>query len=224
MPMTTYNQSGSNLSAIASVSFPNFILRIALNFQNKLMTPVDLKDIAYRIAGNDHSALKWLYDQYNASFYHLAFAIVHSAELAEEIVEDVFIQVWRKRTRIATVENLHLYLYVTTRNISRSYLRKYRNQRHINFDNLALPHYRLEITPEDIMISGEVIQRVNNIINDLPSKCRLIFKLVKEDGLKHREVAELLHLNVKTVENQIGIALKKIHAAVKVHLPAQTKF
>ncbi len=188
------------------------------------MTPVDLKDIAYRIAGNDHSALKRLYDHYNDSFYQLAFAIVHSAEMAEEIVEDVFIQVWKKRSRIATVENLHLYLYVTTRNISRSYLRKYRKQRYINFDNLALPYFRIEITPEDIMISGEVIQRVNTVINELPSKCRLIFKLVKEDGLKHREVAELLHLNVKTVENQVGIALKKIHAAVKVHLPYRTKF
>ena len=71
-----------------------------------------------------------------------------------------------------------------------------------------------------MLISVEIIQRINKAINDLPPKCRLIFKLVKEDGLKYKEVAELLHLNLKTVENQLGIALKKIHQAVRLHLHA----
>jgi RNA polymerase sigma-70 factor (family 1) len=188
------------------------------------MSSFDLKDIAGRIGDNDHSALKCLYDHYQVSFYQLAFAIVHSAEMAEEIVEDVFIQVWKKRAQLAGIENLHLYLYVTTRNISRSYLRKYRNQRFLNFDDVTLPYFKIELTPEDIMISGEVIHRINTVINELPPKCRLIFKLVKEDGLRYREVGELLHLSIKTVENQVGIALKKIHSAVKVHLPLKTKF
>jgi RNA polymerase sigma factor (sigma-70 family) len=69
------------------------------------------------------------------------------------------------------------------------------------------------------MISGEAIQRINIAINELPPKCRLVFKLVKEDGLKYREVAELLQISLKTVENQIGIALKKIHSTINVHLP-----
>lgn len=181
---------------------------------------IDLRDIGYRIAQNDHSALKVLYDHFSNSFYHLALAIIHSAELAEEIVEDVFIQVWKKRARIAEIENLQLYLYVTTRNISRSYLRKYKNKNFINFDEVQLPYYKIDLTPEDILISGEIIQRINTAINELPPKCRLIFKLVKEDGLKYREVADLLHLNIKTVENQLGIALKKIHAAVRIHLHA----
>ncbi|MEP7259279.1 MAG: RNA polymerase sigma-70 factor [Flavitalea sp.] len=187
---------------------------------------IDLVDIRYRIAENDHTALKALYDHYSTAFFQLAHAIVNSREMAEEIVEDVFIQVWKKRTRIGKVENLHLYLYVTTRNISRSYLRKYGHKKFINFDEVQLPYYCVDITPEDAMISGEIIQRINASINELPPKCRLIFKLVKEDGLKYREVADLLHLNLKTVENQMGIALKKIHTAVRIYLPRylQTRF
>ncbi len=181
---------------------------------------IDLRDIGCRIAQNDHSALKSLYDHYNNTFYQLALAIVHSVELAEEIVEDVFIQVWKKRSRIGEIENLYLYLYVTTRNISRSYLRKYKNKNFINFDEVQLPYFKIDITPEDMLISVEIIQRINKAINDLPPKCRLIFKLVKEDGLKYKEVADLLHLNLKTVENQLGIALKKIHHAVQLHLHA----
>ncbi len=112
---------------------------------------IDLRDIGYRIAQNDHSALKSLYDHYNNTFYQLALAIVHSAELAEEIVEDVFIRVWEKRVRIPGIENLHLYLYVTTRNISLSYLRKYKNKSFIDFDEVQLPYLRFEVTPEDIL-------------------------------------------------------------------------
>lgn len=184
---------------------------------------IDLNDISYRIARDDHSALRALYDHYSNTFCQLACAIVRSKELAEEIVEDVFIQVWKKRTRIEKVENLHLYLFVMVKNISRTYLKKYRNRSFINFDDIELPEYRIDLTPEDIMISGEIISRINAAINELPPKCRLIFKLVKEDGLKYREVAELLHLNIKTVENQVGIALKKIHSSVRIHLPATSR-
>ena len=58
-------------------------------------------------------------------------------------------------------------------------------------------------------------KRLHYAINELPPKCRLIFKLVKEDGLKYREVAELLNLSVKTIENQMTIALRKIGQSVQ---------
>lgn len=182
---------------------------------------LDLNDIKYRLSLDDHSALKALYDQFANSFFQLALAIVHSSETAEEIVEDVFIEVWKKRVRVAQIENLHLYLYVAVRNMSKSYLRKHKNKKFINFDDVQLPYFRIDCTPEDIMISQEMVNRINASINELPAKCRLIFKLVKEDGLRYKEVAELLHLSVKTVENQLAIALRKIHASVRVHLPVQ---
>ncbi len=110
-----------------------------------------------------------------------------------------------------------------TKNRSRDYLRKYGNKKKINLDDLALPFYRVDTTPEDLMISEEVVNQINRAINELPTKCRLIFKLVKEDGLKYREVAELLHLSLKTVENQVGIALKKIHGVVNICLPRSVR-
>jgi len=187
------------------------------------MIRVDLHKIGDRIAQNDHFALKELYDLCANSFFQLALAIVHSSEMAEEIVEDVFIQVWKNRARIPEIDNLYFYLYVSTRNISKTYLRKYKNRKFIQFDEVQLPYFRIDLTPEDLMISGEIVNRINAAINMLPPKCRLIFKLVKEDGLKYKEVAELMGLSVKTVENQLAIALKKIHSAVGVYLPAGTR-
>ena len=179
----------------------------------------DLYLIQCGIADGDEQALKKLYEHYANKLFHFAFMIIHSKELAEEIVEDVLIKIWNKRKAITDIENFNMYLYVTTKNISCNYLRKKNKKKEIDLNEVSLPYYNVSATPEELMITSETLSKINHVINELPPKCRMIFKLVKEDGLKHREVAELLDVSMKTVENQIGIALKKIHAAITVYLP-----
>jgi RNA polymerase sigma-70 factor (family 1) len=174
----------------------------------------EIRELQFRLGNNDEYALKELFDHYDDRLFHLAYAIIHSRELAEEIVEDVFIQVWHKKLKISTLENLTWYLYVATKNISCNYLRKYNKIKYIDLNELTLPYFTIDASPEDLMVSNETLQKINKAINDLPPKCRIIFKLVKEDGLKYREVGVLLNLTTKTVENQMGIALKKLHASV----------
>jgi len=72
----------------------------------------------------------------------------------------------------------------------------------------------LYFDPEQLLITAEMINRIKEVINQLPPKCRIIFKLVKEDDLRYREVAEILDISIKTVENQVSIALKKIGSAI----------
>jgi RNA polymerase sigma-70 factor (ECF subfamily) len=74
----------------------------------------------------------------------------------------------------------------------------------------------LDSTPHDIMITTELHRRINEAIGALPPKCKLIFSLVKENDLKYREVAELLGLSEKTIENQMGIALKKLSQSIQL--------
>ena len=64
------------------------------------------------------------------------------------------------------------------------------------------------------MLTAEMMNRVQKAINELPPRCQLIFKLIKEDGLKYREVADLLHLSLKTIETQMAIAIRKIGLAI----------
>jgi RNA polymerase sigma-70 factor (family 1) len=180
--------------------------------------PIDLEEIQKRLGRDDQSALKMLYEVFGTWLFEFAFAIIRSQQLAEEIVADVIIKIWEKRQRVSTLENFKWYLYVTTRNTSYSYHRKYSRLKSIDLNELTLPYYQLNTTPEDIMLTSETLHAIHQAINTLPPKCRLIFKLVKEDGLKYREVAGLLGLDIKTVENQMGMALKKIHAAVHIYL------
>ena len=177
---------------------------------------INLYDLQTRIAADDQAALKGLYELFSKKLHYLAFSFVRSNEVAEEIVEDVFINVWKQREKLPHIENFGWYLYVSTKNTSYSYLRKSNKEHCINLDELSLPYLKLDTNPEDIMVSNEAIQRINLAINNLPPKCRHIFKLVKEDGLKYKQVAELLDINIKTVENQMGIALKKIHSSILI--------
>lgn len=190
----------------------------------KKLSIIQIKNLQQRIDRNDEQALKELYDAYGDRLYLFAFAIVHSRETAEEIIEDVFIKVWEKRSRIAVMENLIYYLFTITKNISCNYLRKYNRKRNMSLEELSLPYYYINDSPEDLFVTRETLQRINNAINELPSKCRIIFKLIKEDGLKYKEVATLLNLSTKTVENQMGIAFQKLHASIEIIFPHDKKY
>ena len=183
----------------------------------------DTTKLRQELAAGDEAALKRLYDLFSERLLHFAFAIVHSRELAEEIVADVFIQTWKKRERIATVENLLWYLYITAKNISLNYLRKEQKQKFVQIDATNLPIYTIEPQAVQHLITKDFLKSITKAINELPPKCRLIFKLVKDDGLSYKEVAELLNISIKTVESQMGIALKKTHETVQTLMPAYAK-
>jgi RNA polymerase sigma-70 factor (family 1) len=200
-------------------SFQEIILNFRVRLPMRESTKIDIVEIQLRLAQGDAAAFKTLYEHYSPRLFQFAYAIIHSREIAEEIVADVFLQIWQKRVRIGSLDNFNWYLHITTRNISYSYYRKLNRLQRFDFDEAVLSYYQVHATPEEILIGQEVLQVINQAINDLPPKCKLIFRLVKEDNLRYREVAELLHLGPKTVENQMGIAIKKIHEAIRKRLP-----
>lgn len=186
--------------------------------------PTDfIKHWQHRVAESDEAALKELHGHFCNRLFQLAMTIVRSRPMAEEIVEDVFIKIWEQRMQLSAIENLSSYLYILARNISLDYLRKASGKTFYNIEESSLPLLLAEANPEELMISAEIIKKINLAINELPPKCRLIFKLVKVDGLKHREVAGLLNLSVKTVESQMAIALKRLHSSILLYLPAHPK-
>ena len=184
-----------------------------------VLTPgVELREIQHRLALNDPAALRQLYGIFSDKLFQFAHALLRSREMAEEVVEDVFIQVWRKSQRISEIENLPFYLYTSTRNFCFNYHRKYHRNRPMNIDEVELPYYKIEATAEEPMIVNEMLQQFHKALNALPPKCRLIFKLIKEEGLKYKEVAALLSISQKTVEAQMGIAFKRISQSIPLQV------
>ena len=154
-----------------------------------------------------------LHQLYFNRIFRLIHSLVKQRESAEELASDVFVQLWQRRDKLADVLNPEVYLYVIARNKAFTFLKQQLNLTE-PLDNIE--DFRLEVarTPEELLISSEMLHRINVAINQLPPKCKLIFLLVKDQGFKYREAAEILGLSDKTVEAQMGIALKKLSKAV----------
>lgn len=95
-------------------------------------------------------------------------------------------------------------------------MEKQKRTKTFSLDDVHTEFRSIYFDPEQLLITAEMFKRVCAAIQNLPPKCRLIFKLIKEDGLSYKEAAELLHLSVKTIENQMTIALRKLGDAVSL--------
>jgi RNA polymerase sigma-70 factor (family 1) len=162
----------------------------------------------------DQHAYKELFTELYSYLYHFAFSFVKSKQSAEEILSDVFIKIWEKRKELEKIDNLKVYMYVATRNTSLNYAEKQKRTATYNIDELAGNISEFYFDPEQLLITAEMANRIRKAIQELPPKCKQVFKLIKEDGLKYREVAEIMSISEKTVENQLAIALRKIGKAV----------
>jgi RNA polymerase sigma-70 factor (ECF subfamily) len=178
-----------------------------------------LVKLAGQIAGGEENALHELHILLCDFVFVTALAVSRNRETAEEIVADVFIRLWKQRDALAEVRDLRSYIFIITRNISLDYRRRQPVVKFYGIDEMELPALVVNVTPEDEMISSEMIKRINQAITELPPRGRLIFTLVKTEGLKHQEVAELLDVSIKTVEAQMGIALKRLYASLHIHIP-----
>ena len=173
---------------------------------------------------DDTQAYKQLFLLFYPSLVHFAVSIIKSKESAEEIVSDVFIKIWEKRQHLEKVENLSFYLFTAVKNRCINQFNDLKYKSAININDVAIEFRSLYHDPEQKMISAEAIRQIQEAIHELPPRCRLIFKLVKEEGLKYKEVAQLLQLSVKTVENQMSLAFKKIGAAHQFQTPPFSSF
>ena len=185
------------------------------------MDTTALKELVARVALNDDSAAyKKLFLFYYPRLLSFSFAITHCRESSEEVVSDVFMNIWNSRRTLLGINNFHLYLYVSAKNVSLNYLAKQKREKVFSLDDVKTEIRSLYYDPEQMMITSEMFKRICLSIQELPPKCQLIFKLVKEDNLRYKEVAELLHLSVKTVEAQMSIALRKLGASISFYEPS----
>jgi len=158
----------------------------------------------------DQAAYKELFLLLHGRLKQFAYAILKSGEEAEELVSDIFIRIWQKKDQLTTIESPLIYFYTTAKNLALTRLSKQKRLANQSCNDWLVQMNSIYFNPEQLMITEEMVRQIKNAINDLPPRCRLIFKLIKEDGLKYKETAELLNLSVKTVEAQMAIALRRI--------------
>lgn len=162
-------------------------------------------------------ALEQLFRMYYDRLFYFAFSILHSRELSEEVLADVFFNIWKNRKGIATIDNLDAYLYASVRNRSLNEIEKNR-KRHNTVSLQEVLSQREPMAyddPESKMITKEKLKKIQEAIDSLPEQSRLVFKLTREDRLKYKEVSQILGISVKTIDAHLAKALKKISQTLK---------
>lgn len=174
------------------------------------------------LTGNGSEFLKYLFDAYYGQLCRLAFKYVGRMDIAEDLVQDVFINIWNKRVQLNNSAEIRPYLVRSVINASINYIRSKYNK--VQFtDDFSLIETDSGFNPLDSLKNSELHMLIKVSIERLPDKCRLIFLLSRFSGLTYNEIAIKLGISVKTIETQISIALKRIESSLKANgyrLPA----
>jgi RNA polymerase sigma-70 factor (family 1) len=171
-------------------------------------------DLIFQFRRGSSHAYTAIYNLMAPSIYYFARRLVEDKEAAEDITADTFIKLYQMSPNFNSLPNIRAFLFVTTRNACLNYLRnlKVKNQR--TSDLLYLLSNGQEKTfPED-EYRVELLQHIYDEIENLPTKCKQVFKLAYLEGLKNDEIAKLLHINNQSVKNQKTRALKILRLAL----------
>ena len=182
----------------------------------------DIKTLQQKIGlYEDMKAYEALYGLLSPQLKNFCFSFVKSHEAAEEIVSDVFIKLWQIRNKLPDIENLKVYLYTIAKNFCLNYIARNFKNPVIRLDEMDFEPRVTLGSPEDLCISADTVRKIQQCIRELPPQCRIIFQLVKEDGMSYKEAAEILNISVLTVRNQVFIATRRIAAFIPPSIHAK---
>jgi RNA polymerase sigma-70 factor (family 1) len=174
-----------------------------------------IKDLQRQIAVyEDEAAYKELFFILFNSLTHFATGILQSKEVAEEVVSDVFVSIWTDRANLNAIDDLQLYIFIAVKNNSIHKAKQLHKRTTVSIDEIDVEMESIYQTPEERVLSTESLSRIETAMNSLPQRARLILKLAKEDKMRYKDIAALLNISVKTVDNQLAIALKKLTTAL----------
>jgi RNA polymerase sigma-70 factor (ECF subfamily) len=171
------------------------------------------KELIFAIKNNDNEAFKALFSKYYGSLVGYVRTYTNDIQAAEDIVQQLFVDIWAKREKLNITESVKGFLYTVA---YRTYINSLRGKVRRNnfFDELKEKMLRASIE-EDKELAQKRIEKLRSIINTLPPKCKEILELSKFSGLKYSEIAEKLDVSQKTVEAQMRIAYTKIREGFK---------
>ena len=160
---------------------------------------------------DDEQAFARLFRHMYDRLLHFCIRYVHVREVAEEIVSDVFVKVWNRRSELEKITNLPVYLFVAVKNHSLNYLEQYSHLRIVPLSGSDTADLRNSVDLERDLEWKEMRFKMDQIVSSLPAQCRRIFQLIKEDGFKYKEAAQILNIAPRTVETQLFRAMRRLN-------------
>ncbi|MEN8115644.1 MAG: RNA polymerase sigma-70 factor [Bacteroidota bacterium] len=176
------------------------------------MNPFEEKTLVDKLKTGDEKAFEQLFHKYYSHLCLFASKIIEDEIAAEEIVQDFFVKLWEKRDYLSIDTSVKNYFFRSVKNHCLN---------HIKHNNIKTRHAQQVIAEaeknhfNDNFIEVDLAKKLEESIQALPEKRREIFRLSREEGLKYREIAEKLNISIKTVEAQMGLAIKTLREKLK---------
>ena len=146
----------------------------------------------------------------------MIYRYVREQPLSEDLAQNVFIRFWKKRYDIEVSSSVEAYLRRMAVNEALGWLRKHKNIHHEEITNTTPTPPQPSV--EQQFLHTALSEQISAAIAELPPRCRLVFQLSRFEQLTYREIAERLNISVKTVENQMGKALRVLRSSLQPYL------
>jgi RNA polymerase sigma-70 factor (ECF subfamily) len=166
-----------------------------------------------KIQSGDAKAFEMLFHQYYGHLCLFATKILNNDAAAEEVVQEFFVKIWEKKEQLSIETSVKNYLFRAVKNQCLNYIKH--NFVKENYIKTKENENQLEIDFEENYVEVDLAQKIKESIDSLPEKRREIFRLSREEGLKYREIAQKLNISIKTVEAQMGLAIKNLREKLK---------
>ncbi|MBL7966095.1 MAG: RNA polymerase sigma-70 factor [Prolixibacteraceae bacterium] len=177
------------------------------------MNQADDKELYLKLKEGNELAFQILFKKYYSAMCHFARQFLNDSEMAEETVQDMFVKIWEKRESLNIETSVKHYFFRSVRNHCLNQLQHEKIKK--QYASKVLETANHEISPEQYFIEVDLIKRIEASIDALPPKRKEIFRLSREQGMKYKDIAETLNISVKTVEAQMGLALKHLRDELK---------
>ena len=164
------------------------------------------KELFSKIKKGDEKAFDILFRKYYAPLARFAMMFTKNEENADEVVQAFFVKLWQQRTKLKINSSVKSYLYTSVRNTALNFIKK--EQTRTMYEEGFV---QTEKEPETVQIENEDFNKIyQEAVEKLPERTREVFILSKNEGLSYNEIADFLQISAKTVENNMGIAFKKL--------------
>jgi RNA polymerase sigma-70 factor (ECF subfamily) len=172
------------------------------------------RQLVRRVKNGDEAAFKLLFFNHYHGLCALAEQITKSKELARDVVQDVFLKIWRGRSDFSIELSLEAYLCRAVRNQALVVLEKQRSQGRIKneFAKELTQSFEVEQNELEMGAQPKIVEQIWKIVETLPTRRRMAFTLHHKQGLTYKEISNVMDVSQKTVETHIGLALKEIRS------------
>ena len=175
---------------------------------------IDPQHILKELRNGKEAAFRQLFYAHYDPLYRHAFKYLNDSQVAEEMVQDAFVNIWENRQKIEIRTSLEGYLFTSVRNLCLNYLKsKYARSRTLTVELSTIAEEANEADHEPV--SDELRARLAQGLAQLPEKCRIIFNLSRNGGMTYQEIADELGISKETVKTQIKVALHKLRAFLR---------